>query len=51
MDITTKTDIEIKALIYDEQLKIAVADSNVKVLQKELSKRLAQQPQQVKKSE
>lgn len=39
MDIQTKTEIELKALIYDEMVKVEVATKNIKVLNKELAVR------------
>lgn len=43
MDLVTKTDIEIKALIYDAMVAIENAQKIIKVLNAELSKRNAKQ--------
>jgi hypothetical protein len=45
MDISTATDEQLKALAYDEMVKIEVAQKNLQVINTELTRR-AQQGQQ-----
>ena len=46
MDITKKTDVELKALAYDELVKKSMAQSNIEMINGELAKR--KQPQTMK---
>jgi hypothetical protein len=45
------SDIEIKAVIYDQQLEIARANQNIEILQRELVGRSQKQEQPVAKTE
>jgi len=39
MDLTKQTEVELKALAYDEMVKAQTAQSNVQVINQELAKR------------
>lgn len=40
MDITTKTVAELKAIAYDEFLKLETAQNNLRIINAEIAKRL-----------
>ena len=46
MDITTKTDVELKALAYDELVKKRLAQANIELVNNELARR--NKPQSMK---